>query len=589
MADVDFLGTLAPPSGGTLPITRGEYIMGVVKVVANAAARDAIATTQLRTKDLCLLADTGVWYQWSGASWGVYTGFGGGAGGAAIAMTFFASTVDGDPTAGGVRLNDATPASATELYIDDVEAEDGTNIRDLLAALGTYVGAQIRLQSKSANQNWIVYKIGGYTGASGYSKLTGLTVVDSSSTVTLSTTAQDLLVSLDFGVPKNLGNQGLTSVRGIAFNGEVATTGASPAVDFTTGDFQKTTLNAATVTPTFTAPAGVCWVQWHVKQDATGGRAITFPVSVLGSPPQPSQTANADTIYAFFWDGTNYLFQKPQHNDLGGLTTGDPHTQYFLADASRSLTGSTVQWGSAVTTPTIKQADVATASATGAAMTVAAQNASGADGTGAALTVRAGDATGGSGTRTGGALLMRSGSGPTEDGDASIQRGTTTTVFNAAPLVTHMNVKTGGTVDLKINGTTRLQVGNAYVALTNNDLRFDASVMTPTVRQNCPGTTAVTGGALTVRAGDATGGSGTRNGGNLVLRPGNGATAQGVGDLQTGGGTSRLKWDATGLSFFAGTTAAKQSVTGSRGGNAALASLLTALATYGLLTDSSSV
>jgi hypothetical protein len=41
------------------------------------------------------------------------------------------------------------------------------------------------------------------------------------------------------------------------------------------------------------------------------------------------------------------------------------------------------------------------------------------------------------------------------------------------------------------------------------------------------------------------------------------------------------------IGFFQATTAAKQTVTGSRGGNAALASLLTALAAYGLVTDSS--
>jgi hypothetical protein len=42
------------------------------------------------------------------------------------------------------------------------------------------------------------------------------------------------------------------------------------------------------------------------------------------------------------------------------------------------------------------------------------------------------------------------------------------------------------------------------------------------------------------------------------------------------------------VGFFATAPAAKQTVTGSRGSNAALASLLTALAAYGLITDSSS-
>ena len=57
----------------------------------------------------------------------------------------------------------------------------------------------------------------------------------------------------------------------------------------------------------------------------------------------------------------------------------------------------------------------------------------------------------------------------------------------------------------------------------------------------------------------------------------------------TGSGTetSRIKVDGTGIGFFATAPAAKQTVTGSRGGNAALASLLTALATQGLITNSS--
>lgn len=42
------------------------------------------------------------------------------------------------------------------------------------------------------------------------------------------------------------------------------------------------------------------------------------------------------------------------------------------------------------------------------------------------------------------------------------------------------------------------------------------------------------------------------------------------------------------VSFFSKALQSKQTVTGSRGANAALASLLTALATYGLLVDSSS-
>lgn len=61
------------------------------------------------------------------------------------------------------------------------------------------------------------------------------------------------------------------------------------------------------------------------------------------------------------------------------------------------------------------------------------------------------------------------------------------------------------------------------------------------------------GGKTTVRGGDATGGSGTRNGGDLDVRPGNGATAQGLARLLSGGSSVRFSWDATGIAWF-GTT-----------------------------------
>jgi len=51
---------------------------------------------------------------------------------------------------------------------------------------------------------------------------------------------------------------------------------------------------------------------------------------------------------------------------------------------------------------------------------------------------------------------------------------------------------------------------------------------------------------------------------------------------------TQLSISASGLGFYATTPSGKPTVTGSRGANAALASLLTALSTLGLLTDSSS-
>jgi hypothetical protein len=59
-------------------------------------------------------------------------------------------------------------------------------------------------------------------------------------------------------------------------------------------------------------------------------------------------------------------------------------------------------------------------------------------------------------------------------------------------------------------------------------------------------------------------------------------------DLRTQTGGVRISCNATGIGFFATAPVAKQTVSGSRGANAALTSLLTALAAMGLITNSSS-
>lgn len=58
-------------------------------------------------------------------------------------------------------------------------------------------------------------------------------------------------------------------------------------------------------------------------------------------------------------------------------------------------------------------------------------------------------------------------------------------------------------------------------------------------------------------------------------------------DLRSSGG-GRIRIDGTGIGFNGTAAIAKPNVTGSRGGNAALASLLTELANYGLITDGTS-
>lgn len=81
-------------------------------------------------------------------------------------------------------------------------------------------------------------------------------------------------------------------------------------------------------------------------------------------------------------------------------------------------------------------------------------------------------------------------------------------------------------------------------------------------------------------------GANSLDGANIRLF-GNGHATPNRGSLRHST-TDKFTWNATGIGFFAAAPVAKPTVTGSRGGNAALASLLTALANFGLLTDSSS-
>ena len=69
----------------------------------------------------------------------------------------------------------------------------------------------------------------------------------------------------------------------------------------------------------------------------------------------------------------------------------------------------------------------------------------------------------------------------------------------------------------------------------------------------------------------------------ILLGKGTGGAA-----LQDGGGAIKFQTNTTGIGFFATAPVAKQTVTGSKGANAALTSLLAALAAYGIITDSSS-
>lgn len=140
-----------------------------------------------------------------------------------------------------------------------------------------------------------------------------------------------------------------------------------------------------------------------------------------------------------------------------------------------------------------------------------------------------------------------------------------------------------------------LELTNSDVSVNVNTVQWESTVASPMLTQVTQ--TAGAGRQLTIRAqagqaGVGVGGnlllqSGTgTTSGNVLLRPNSGSGSNGAVIIQQATGpTAVITAGPTGLAFWNGTQANRPSITGSRGGNAALASLLTALDSMGLITN----
>ena len=184
--------------------------------------------------------------------------------------------------------------------------------------------------------------------------------------------------------------------------------------------------------------------------------------------------------------------------------------------------------------------------------------------------------------------------------------------------------------------------GAVPIASTGNIITWATATTSPGIKQADKTTNGGTGETITIQAQNETGTTST--GGALNLTSGTGTSSAGAVHLQTGGttrftvnasggitvanlgagfvlsdgsgnltsnftvapasggivfntvggcvmqnnGTSRIVCDSYGIGFFNTATTGQPTVSGSRGGNAALSSLLTGLANLGLIIDSSS-
>lgn len=320
---------------GTVPAT-GDFDLDGHKLTDLAAATNPNDATRLAQVESLIAA--------------AISGIGTGSSASGFTQTFDSSTTDADPGDEEFRLNHATPSSATALYLDDL-ASDATNVRDLIASWGSLPGTikgRITLRDVSAPANWITYSVTGYTSATGYGKLTGLTVVDSSATVTFS---GEVAIEFDAGPTGILltdgsnsptaaidwNNQRLDDVRAISYEGEAdaGDSGTADNIDWTTSALYKSRLTG-NCTYTFTgAPQPFTYVQLRCTQDGTGGRTVTLPaacVSLDGIVWQPNPAPDAPSFLTLYCDGTSYYYYG-RSPDARVITESTTARTFGLADA----------------------------------------------------------------------------------------------------------------------------------------------------------------------------------------------------------------------------------------------------------------
>lgn len=381
----------------------------------------------------------------------------------------------------------------------------------------------------------------------------------------------------------SLGDNSLINAKTITYFAENdnGNSGAAAVISWADGQAQKIVLTDNSIL-SFVAPPGVCSLTLKIVQDAVGNKTVSWPGSVLwpgGFPPVLSTAANAVDIVSFYYDGANYY---------GSSNTSS------VDNASITLNGSgQVQRAALTGDVTAAAGSNVTAIAAGVIVNNQVNAAAAIAGTKISPNFGAQDITT-TGILNLGAVL------PTV-GEIRIANGfrlnsiTTAlvnvnvvqfTAGNSAVFGSSLagSILNGSTTSVRVNNSDVLVCSTGVAGLSVALLRFDSSITAPNVFQQTNAANSATGEALTVHAQDCSGTTST--GGILNLRPGSGTTAGGELRIQTGGATNRIRVNDTGIGFFAVAPVARQDITGSRGGNAALADLLTKLALTGLITDS---
>lgn len=190
-----------------------------------------------------------------------------------------ASTADADPGAGKVRWNNATQASATEVYIDD--ADSGANDHSALWA-SLNIGGYLYLYDPTDLDTWQQWTITSVTDATGYLKL-GVTLVGSNGSF-----ANGDTVRLTIQQPNPAAGVDRDIVTALATSGTVT-------VDCSLGDYFTLTPTAAVTGWTFSNVPTACCITILLTQGATG-YAVAMPTATWTGGTAGAWSTGADDV-----------------------------------------------------------------------------------------------------------------------------------------------------------------------------------------------------------------------------------------------------------------------------------------------------
>jgi hypothetical protein len=271
--------------------------------------------------------------------------------GEGLEMTFESTTTDTDQGAGKVWLNHGTVASATIVYLDDVDS-NAANINSFVDSFddstSTSLKGRITIKKQVAPENYMIFTFAGaVTSASTYSKLTSCVHVVSAGTI--ADTDAVFVTFSRVGDKGDTGSTGSTGAQGASVGTALLWDTDTSDADSGAGKIFGNNATVASISQLYiddldSAGTNIeAWIQTMDDSTTTAARGTITIVKTTAQAQMAVFTVNSAVV-----DGTGYWKIPCTHvmSNVGSLADGNPVTVTFTRTGNIGATGSTGSTGS---------------------------------------------------------------------------------------------------------------------------------------------------------------------------------------------------------------------------------------------------